>query len=124
MLNREYRVAVYDARFANPVDTALLRTLATQATPILTLEDHSVIGGFGAAVLEAFQEIGIAPPPVARLGLPDSFILQDSRSSQLAEAGLDAPGIAREVRALCERAASSSSQPPAGKAATARPVVS
>ncbi len=105
LLDREYRVAVYDARFAKPVDTNLLRSLGAGRIPILTLEDHSIVGGFGAAVLEAFQELGLPAPPIARLGLPDSFIMQDSRTAQLAEAGLDAGAIARAVRALCERAA-------------------
>src|SRR5690606_4642601 len=77
----EYRVAVYDARFAKPVDTALLRELARAGTPILTLEDHTLIGGFGAAVLEAAQELGL-PAQITRLGLPDTWIAQDSRARQ------------------------------------------
>jgi NAD+ kinase len=58
-------------------------------TPILTIEDHSIVGGFGSAVLDSAQEMGLSAAGVTRLGLPDSFIHQDSRSRQLAEAGLD-----------------------------------
>ncbi|MFG0285044.1 MAG: 1-deoxy-D-xylulose-5-phosphate synthase [Phycisphaerales bacterium JB039] len=94
----EYSVAVYDARFAKPVDAALLRQLARDRTPILTVEEHSVIGGFGAAVLEALQEMGLQAT-VSRLGMPDAWIAQDSRRRQLAEAGLDASGIERAIRA-------------------------
>ena len=115
-LARDYSVAVYDARFAKPVDTDLLRALAASGTPIVTVEDHAVIGGFGAAVLEAYQDMAVTPPPIARLGLPDAFIMQDSRTHQLAEAGLDAPAITREIRALCERGPA----PPAPVAAPAR----
>jgi 1-deoxy-D-xylulose-5-phosphate synthase len=96
----DYTIAVYDARFAKPVDTRLLRTLLDRKMPVLTIEDHSVIGGFGAAVLEAAQELGLDTSRIQRLGLPDAWIYQDSRSRQLAEVGLDAAGISRSVRAF------------------------
>ncbi|MFM9996680.1 MAG: 1-deoxy-D-xylulose-5-phosphate synthase [Phycisphaerales bacterium] len=99
----EYRVAVYDARFAKPVDAALIRDLLTARVPIVTVEDHGVTGGFGAAVLEAAAEMGLDASRVVRVGLPDSWVLQDSRARQLAEVGLDAPGIARAIRAAVER---------------------
>jgi 1-deoxy-D-xylulose-5-phosphate synthase len=94
----EYRVAVYDARFAKPVDAALIRSLLEQQIPIVTLEDHGLIGGFGAAVLETAQELGLDTSRIIRVGLPDSWIHQDSRAKQLAEVGLDAAGIARAIR--------------------------
>ncbi|MDX2146645.1 MAG: 1-deoxy-D-xylulose-5-phosphate synthase [Planctomycetota bacterium] len=92
-------VAVYDARFAKPVDASLLRALLEHKIPVLTLEDHSIIGGFGSAVLEAAQELGLDASQVTRLGLPDRWVMQDSRARQLAEVGLDAAGIARAIRA-------------------------
>lgn len=101
-LSGEYRVAVYDARFAKPVDTALIRDLITRGIPIVTIEDHGLIGGFGAAVLEAAQEMGLDASRVTRLGLPDSWIYQDSRAKQLAEVGLDVPGIVRAIRSAAE----------------------
>lgn len=97
-LRGEYRVEVFDARFAKPVDAALIRSLLERHIPIVTVEDHSLIGGFGAAVLEAAQELGLDASRVVRLGLPDSWVHQDSRSRQLAEVGLDSAGIARAVR--------------------------
>lgn len=98
----EYRVSVYDARFAKPVDSSLIRDLLTRGIPILTVEDHGLIGGFGAAVLESAQEMGLDASRVVRLGLPDAWVYQDSRARQLAEVGLDAPGIARAIRAAAE----------------------
>ena len=98
-LAAEYRVAVYDARFAKPVDTGLVRHLLTAGIPVVTVEDHGVTGGFGAAVLEAAAEMGLNASGVTRLGLPDSWVYQDSRVRQLAEVGIDAAGIARAVRA-------------------------
>lgn len=94
----EVRVAVYDARFAKPVDAELIRDLLIRGVPIVTVEDHSVIGGFGSAVVDAAQEMGLDASRVTRLGLPDRWVYQDSRSRQLAEVGLDAAGIATAIR--------------------------
>ncbi|MEM0983210.1 MAG: 1-deoxy-D-xylulose-5-phosphate synthase [Planctomycetota bacterium] len=103
-LGDEYRVAVWDARFAKPVDVALIRSLLEAGIPIVTVEDHSVVGGFGTAVLEAAQEMGPDTSKLTRLGLPDSWILQDSRAKQLAEAGIDTPAIARAIREAASHA--------------------
>ncbi len=97
-LGGEYRVAVWDARFAKPVDAALVRALLSRGIPIVTVEDHSVVGGFGAAVLESAAAQGLNASGVRVVGLPDAWILQDSRSSQKREAGIDAAGIARAIR--------------------------
>jgi 1-deoxy-D-xylulose-5-phosphate synthase len=91
------RVAVYDARFAKPVDTDLIERLLSGKVPVITVEDHAVVGGFGAAVIEAANVLGLDASRVVRLGLPDRWIYQDSRSRQLAEAGLDADAIAEAI---------------------------
>ncbi len=92
------RVNVYDARFAKPVDSELIRSLLERGIPIVTLEDHGLTGGFGAAVVEAASDMGLDAGRVNRLGLPDRWIYQDSRSKQLEEVGLDAPSIAKAIR--------------------------
>jgi len=97
-LGDEYKVALYDARFAKPVDERLIGELLRLDIPILTLEDHSVIGGFGTAVLESAQTLGLDCSKIVRHGIPDHWITQDSRSNQLAEVGLDGEGIARMIR--------------------------
>lgn len=97
-LKGEYAVSVYDARFAKPVDAALVRDLLSRNIPIVTVEDHSVIGGFGAAVLESAQEQHLDTSRIVRLGLPDSWIIQDSRARQLEIAGIDQAGITRGIR--------------------------
>ncbi len=97
-LDGEYGVSVYDARFAKPVDRDLIRTLLEQGVPIVTVEDHSIVGGFGSAMIDAAQEMGLDASRITRLGLPDSWIMQDPRATQLAEAGIDAAGIARAIR--------------------------
>ncbi|MBY0311297.1 MAG: 1-deoxy-D-xylulose-5-phosphate synthase [Phycisphaerales bacterium] len=97
-LKGEYSVSVYDARFAKPVDAALVRDLLSRNIPIVTVEDHSIIGGFGAAVLESAQEQHLDTSRIVRLGLPDSWIIQDSRARQLEIAGIDEAGITRGIR--------------------------
>jgi 1-deoxy-D-xylulose-5-phosphate synthase len=97
-LGDDYNVALYDARFAKPIDTALLRELLDRSIPVLTIEDHSVVGGFGSAVLESAQEMGFDTSRIVRHGIPDYWIIQDSRADQLQQVGLDAEGIARMIR--------------------------
>ncbi len=99
-----YSVAVYDARFAKPVDADLIRALLERRIPIVTVEDHSIMGGFGTSVLEAAAAMHLDASCVVRLGLPDSWIYQDSRNKQLAETGIDAAGIARGIRKAAELA--------------------
>ncbi|CAN5830666.1 1-deoxy-D-xylulose-5-phosphate synthase [soil metagenome] len=102
-LHGAIRVCVYDARFAKPVDDALLQRLLSQRVPIVTVEDHSVVGGFGAAVLEAAADLHLDASRITRLGLPDSWVYQNSRPQQLAQVGIDAAGIARAIRAAVKQ---------------------
>ena len=102
----DYRVVVYDARFAKPVDEGLVRSLLERGVPIVTVEEHVLMGGFGSAVLESAQEMGLDASGIIRLGLPDALVDQDSRARQLAEVGLDKAGIARAVRRAAEAVAS------------------
>ncbi|MEM9295064.1 MAG: 1-deoxy-D-xylulose-5-phosphate synthase [Planctomycetota bacterium] len=93
-------VAVYDARFAQPVDADLFEALAAQGIALLTVEDHALAGGFGAAVLEALHERGAPTHRLARMGHPRKWVGPDSRKNQLADAGLTADGIADRARLL------------------------
>jgi len=93
------RVVVYDARFAKPVDEALVADLLTRNLPIITIEDHGLPGGFGAAVLEAGAKLQLDTSRVTRLGVHEAWIMQDARASQLAEVGIDAVGVERAILA-------------------------
>jgi 1-deoxy-D-xylulose-5-phosphate synthase len=65
--------AVINARFSKPIDVEMLDFYARQVDVILTLEDHVLRGGFGSAVLEEVNNLGLATP-VVRIGWPDRFI--------------------------------------------------
>lgn len=99
-LSDDYLVDVYDARFAKPVDEDLIENLISRGIPIITVEDHSVVGGFGTCVLEAANRRGLDSSNITRLGLPETWIYQGARSEQVAEAGIDIPGIARTIRQI------------------------
>ncbi|MEX2670542.1 MAG: 1-deoxy-D-xylulose-5-phosphate synthase [Phycisphaeraceae bacterium] len=115
-----YSVAVYDARFAKPVDSELLRELVGSRTPIITLEDHALQGGFGTCVLEACNADRLSTDQIWRLGLPDAWIYQGSRSAQLAEAGIDVASICRQVREILDTPAAPQPKVNVDPATTAR----
>jgi len=97
-----YDIALYDARFAKPVDVELVEALVKQNIPVLTIEDHALAGGLGAAVLEALSDRRVSSDLVYRSAMPEKWLHQDSRAGQLADAGLDAAGIARKVRQILD----------------------
>ncbi len=95
-----YRIAVADARFAKPLDEDLILSLAREVPLIVTVEEGSVQGGFGSAVLELLhRELAASErPEIEILGLPDRFIPHGDQDAQRVQFGLDATGIARALR--------------------------
>jgi 1-deoxy-D-xylulose-5-phosphate synthase len=91
-------VTVADARFAKPLDTALIKQLATHHKTLVTIEEGS-IGGFGSYVLEHMNDAGLLDGRcrVKTLHLPDIFQDHDKPERQYAQAGLDAAAIVRAV---------------------------
>jgi 1-deoxy-D-xylulose-5-phosphate synthase len=67
------------------------------------LEDHALSNGFGTSVLESATTLGLPTTHVTRLGHPERLIGHATRAQQLAEAGLDAAGIALAVRESIRR---------------------
>ena len=85
---------VADARFAKPLDAALIERLAATHEMVITIEEGSC-GGFGAAVLNHLTQRGLLDQglKVRAMTLPDRFQDHDKPERQYAEAGLDARGI-------------------------------
>ncbi len=65
---------------------------------VITVEEGTLEGGFGSALLEAANSAGLDARHVVRLGIPDRFIEHGERPELLAALGLDVDGIARAVR--------------------------
>jgi 1-deoxy-D-xylulose-5-phosphate synthase len=82
---------IVDARFAKPLDTALLDRLALTHGLVITVEENALTGGFGSAVLEHLAGSGVR---VERFGLPDAFVRHGDRARLLAEIGLTPEAIA------------------------------
>ena len=114
--NEGLSVGVVDARFCKPLDGAMLARVFAEGKPIITVEDHAVINGFGTAIVEHAQEHRFDGRLVTRLGLPDRFIRTASRSEQLKEVGLDPLGISRSVRAAIEEERVIPTEPPVKRA--------
>jgi 1-deoxy-D-xylulose-5-phosphate synthase len=93
---RGYPATVVDARFAKPLDEALIMRLAREHEALITVEEGAV-GGFGAFVLHRLAERGALDRGlrVRTLTLPDVFQDQDKPEIMYAKAGLDAEGIVR-----------------------------
>jgi len=68
------KIAHYNMRFVKPLDTHLLHTIFQKFDKILTVEDATMIGGFGSAIIEFAQENNYHDKTVKRVGIPDTFI--------------------------------------------------
>ena len=83
-----------------PLDVEALLQHVPQSDLIVTIEEHTVVGGLGSAVIDALvEELSGSLPPVKRLGIPDAFAKNYGSQDQLMELyGLQPPGIAAVVR--------------------------
>ena len=92
-----YSIAHYDMRFAKPIDEKLLHTIFHKFDKIITIEDGTIVGGFGSAVIEFMCEKGYQAK-VKRLGIPDKFIEHGTVAELQSECGFDFAGIEKEIR--------------------------
>ncbi|MBT2389064.1 1-deoxy-D-xylulose-5-phosphate synthase [Streptomyces sp. ISL-1] len=92
---------VVDPRWVKPVDEALA-PLAEQHRVVVTVEDNSRAGGVGSAVAQALRDAGV-DVPLRDFGIPPRFLDHASRKEVMAEIGLTAPDIARQVTGLVSR---------------------
>ena len=84
--------AHYDMRYLKPIDEALLHEVFTKYTRVITLEDGTIVGGLGSAVLEFMSDHGYRAD-VKRLGVPDRFVEQGTVAELQRECGFDVEGI-------------------------------
>lgn len=88
--------ALLDARFAKPVDTAAIRQRALTGTPIITIEENCLNGGFGGAVTDVLAEAGAAGGCL-QLGIPDEFIEHGKTELLWQCLNLDADSIVESI---------------------------
>jgi len=98
-----YSAAVINARFTKPIDVEMLEFYARSVDVILTLEDHVLKGGFGSAVLEELNNLGL-DTPVMRIGWPDQFIEHGKPESLRAKYGISVEAALEKLLARLEAA--------------------
>ena len=94
--------AHFDMIFLKPIDEDLLREVAEKNCPIVTVEDASINGGLGSAVIEWLNDNGFARK-VVRLGIPDKFIAQGTPAELRKLCGFDADSIAETIINLANK---------------------
>lgn len=84
--------ALYDIRFLKPLDEELLKDVFGKFRKIITVEDGTIIGGLGSAVIEFANDHGFEAE-IHRLGVPDRFVEQGTIEELHRECGFDVEGI-------------------------------
>ncbi|MGN7611789.1 1-deoxy-D-xylulose-5-phosphate synthase [Magnetococcales bacterium HHB-1] len=97
-------VSVYDGRYIKPLDEPLLRRIVKDTQHLITLEENSIYGGFGAAVLEflAREDLLSSDLKVHTWGIPDRFIPHGKQSLLRQELTLDDAGLIHNIRKLMQ----------------------
>lgn len=90
---------VYGVSILKPLDASLTK-ICQNSDVIITVEEHSVLGGFGSAVVEQISASG-ACPQVIRVGMPDKYLEADVHHNILARAGLSVEGLQEVLLANC-----------------------
>jgi len=96
--------AHYDIRFVKPLDEALLHEVFTNYAKIVTVEDGTVVGGFGSAILEFMNANGYKAD-VTILGIPDRLVEHGTLKELHSECAYDAAGIEAAVKAIIKTGA-------------------
>ncbi len=96
LANKNISAAHFDMRFIKPLDTKLLTEIFETFGRIITIEDGTIRGGFGSAVLEFMAENNRSAT-VKILGVPDKFIEHGTPEDLYKECGIDTRGIVRSA---------------------------
>jgi 1-deoxy-D-xylulose-5-phosphate synthase len=97
------QATVVDGRFVKPLDVGLIVALARRIPRIVTIEENVRQGGFGSAVLEALNDVGLASVAVERIGLPDAFVEHGPQVLLRTKYGLNASAIAAAALHLLQQ---------------------
>ena len=89
---------VVNARFVKPLDRDILKKIAEHHGVIITVEENTIRGGFGSAVLEALNEMNVLQKvEVVNIGLPDRFVEHGNQNLLREKVGLSPEGIAKKI---------------------------
>ena len=93
-------IRVINARFIKPLDGELLCRTANDLKKIITVEENVLMGGFGSALLELFEQEGIRDVRVRRLGIADEFAAHATQAELRSQYGIDEAGIIQAARQM------------------------
>lgn len=94
----EIDVQVINSRFVKPLDFEMLDEICTKFDNIITVEDGTIVGGFGSAVLEYIQKKRYKNVNLCIHGIPDKFIEHGTQKELYSDLMLDGAGIAQKIR--------------------------
>jgi len=97
LAERDIQVTVADARFAKPIDAALMAELAAEHDLLVTVEEGVLQGGFGSAVWETLNEAGAGAVRILRVGLPDRYVTHGAPALLYKEVGFTPERIAERI---------------------------
>jgi 1-deoxy-D-xylulose-5-phosphate synthase len=96
-------VAHYDLRFVKPLDAGMLHEVFSRYKKIITVEDGTIVGGAGSAVLE-FMSDHEYDADIRRMGMPDEITEHGEQPELYAQCGFDAKAIVKEVKLMLQHA--------------------
>lgn len=96
-------IGVINSRFLRPLDTDVILKAVQETGFVITVEENTLLGGFGSAVLEAVNESGLPTQGIRRLGIPDRFIEHGERGELLSDLGLDVAGLMAAAHEMAQR---------------------
>lgn len=100
LLKQNIKVAHYNMLFIKPLDKGIMNEVAAKFKQIITIEDGTIVGGFGSACLEYLAQNEFTDIQVHMLGIPDRIIEHGKPSELFKECGYDKEAIVEKVRSL------------------------
>lgn len=94
---------IIDSRFAKPLDEKTIIASAKKTQKVITIEENTLVGGFGTAVLELFEEKQIHSVKIKRIGVKDEFIGYDTPENLKKQNGMDKETIINEIKKLIQK---------------------
>jgi 1-deoxy-D-xylulose-5-phosphate synthase len=98
LAKEEIHVTVINARFIKPLDDELITKCCQPFSRVITVEEGSLAGGFGSAIMERCEELGLRDIQFHRIGIPDEYVHHGAQDVLRAQYDLHPEGIAKRVR--------------------------
>lgn len=96
-------IGVINARFVKPIDTDTILPAINDSGFVILVEESTLCGGFGSAVLEAANQAQLPTDHIRRLGIPDEFVEHGDRNDLLRDLGLDVAGFMESAMEMANR---------------------